>query len=525
MSEQLFAYGDERLTPALALDIVHGRRRGYLGKKATERIKASHQMVQDIVASEETVYGINTGFGPLCTTKISAGETRELQHNILKSHSSGIGDPIQPEIAKLMLVLKVHGLSQGYSGIAPQTLDFMIQLIDQDAIPVVPCQGSVGASGDLAPLAHLFLPLIGLGHCTFNGNVLAAEELLPQLGLQPLQLGPKEGLALINGTQFIAAHALWGLARFQNCLDNADLAGAFSIEALLGSRRPFDAELHQLRPYKGTQFVAAHLRTLLHDSEIVESHKNCANVQDPYSLRCMPQVHGASRDAWLHLKETLLTEINAVTDNPIILSREKAISGGHFHGQPLALPIDYASLAVCELGSISERRTYFLLDGAREGLPKFLIQNSGLHSGLMIPQYAAAALVSENKTMCFPASADSIPTSMGQEDHVSMGSIGSRKLNRLIDNLEKIIAIELLCGNQGFEFRKPLKANPILEACHAEVRKTIDFITEDRIFAEDMQASLDLVRSGKLIDLAGRIIRDRNLAFDSEFRTEFSLGA
>jgi len=258
---------------------------------------------------------------------------------------------------------------------------------------------------------------------------------------------------------------------------------------------------------------------------MVASHEQCGRVQDPYSIRCMPQVHGASRDAWLHLKETLLTEINAVTDNPIILSREKAISGGHFHGQPLALPIDYASLAVCELGSISERRTYFLLDGAREGLPKFLIQNSGLHSGLMIPQYAAAALVSENKTMCFPASADSIPTSMGQEDHVSMGSIGSRKLNRLIDNLEKIIAIELLCGNQGFEFRKPLKANPILEACHAEVRKTIDFITEDRIFAEDMQASLDLVRSGKLIDLAGRIIRDRNLAFDSEFRTEFSLGA
>jgi len=506
-----FKYGEDRLSPGIIFEIARGERSAVISPEAGKRIQKSHELVQKIVSKGKTVYGINTGFGPLCTTTISAAQTRELQHNILKSHSSGMGEPIPREVAKLMLILKIHALSQGFSGITRKSLDFMLALLEHDAIPVVPCQGSVGASGDLAPLAHLFLPLIGLGKLDYQDQVLSAKDLLPRLKMTTLNLGPKEGLALINGTQFMTAHALIALDRLNNCLEHADLIGAFSIETLLGSAKPFDEDLHELRPYKGSKYVASHVRSLLTGSQIVKSHTLCQSVQDPYSLRCIPQVHGASRNAWLHLKETLMTEMNSVTDNPILLSEERAISGGHFHGQPIALPMDYASLAACELGSISERRVYFLLEGSREGLPKFLVKSSGLNSGLMIPQYTAAALVSENKTMCFPASADSIPTSMGQEDHVSMGSIGSRKLNRIIDNLEKILAIELLCASQGFEFRAHLKANPALEACFKHIRSHIDFVTEDRIFAEDLQVSLKLLQGRDLVHLAGKILNENQI--------------
>ncbi|PIE89946.1 MAG: histidine ammonia-lyase [Acidobacteria bacterium] len=523
MKEKVFLYGEDRLSAGYALEIAHGQRRGLIGERASARIAASEEIVRDIVSKDTTVYGINTGFGPLCTTTISADETRELQHNLLKSHSSGIGDALPADISKIMMILKVHALAQGFSGIRRQTLDRMLLLIENDVVPVVPTQGSVGASGDLAPLAHLFLPLIGLGEVEFKGRVMTAEGALNQLSLKPLNLGPKEGLALINGTQFIAANALKGLQRFKSCLDQADIMGAMSIEALLGSQKPFNEQLHTLRAYKGNCFVAGHLRLLLKDSQINQSHQHCSSVQDPYSLRCMPQVHGASRNAWLNLKESLDIEMNSVTDNPIILDRENAISGGHFHGQPIALPIDYASLGVAELGSISERRVYFLMEGKREGLPKFLIDHSGLHSGLMIPQYTAASLVSENKTMCFPASADSIPTSIGQEDHVSMGSIGSRKFHKMLDNIEKILAIELLCASQGMEFRKPLKSSVILEACHREIRKHISYIHEDRIFAQDMANALELVKNSTLIHVAKQAIEEHALAVDIPYESDFSL--
>ncbi len=508
---KVFYYGEDQLSAGLALEIARGQRKGLIGEKAAERIHASQMAVNDIVARKETVYGINTGFGPLCTTVISPEDTQKLQYNILKSHSAGVGQPIPAEIAQLMMVLKVHALARGYSGIARSTLERIIWHIENNVTPVVPSQGSVGASGDLAPLAHLFLPLIGLGKVYYRREgtkqivCTDAAHVLTKKGLKPLELGPKEGLALINGTQFIAAFAIKGLERLLNCLDTADIIGAMTLESLLGSIKPFKTELHQLRPYIGTTYVAHRMRNLLAGSAMVESHTDCSRVQDPYSLRCMPQVHGASRTAWLHLKDILNTELNSVTDNPIILDTHNSISGGNFHGQPMALPLDYATVAAAELGNISDRRTYLLLEGNVEGLPVLLMKNIGINSGFMIPQYTSAALVSENKCLCFPASADSIPTSLGQEDHVSMGSISARKLNTVIDNLENILAVELVTAAQAFDFRRPLKSSQILESCHNLVRKKIDHTDEDRIFAADLQVARDLIASKALAKLSNQV--------------------
>ncbi len=441
--------------------------------------------MQQIVDDNKTVYGVNTGFGILANAKISEEDTRTLQHKILQSHSVGVGNPIPVEVAKLMLITKMQALAKGYSGVQLQTLERINWHIEQNVIPVVPEKGSVGASGDLAPLAHLCLPLIGLGEVFYKGQRQRSAEVLQQFGLDPIQLGPKEGLALINGTQFILSFAVKAVQRMHHCLEVADIIGAMSLEALTGTQAPFDARLHQLRPYTGTQLVAQRLRLLLHNSAIMQSHVDCGRVQDPYSLRCMPQVHGASRNAWLHLKELTEIELNSVTDNPIILAAGDTISGGNFHGQPLALPLDYACFAAAEIGNIADRRCYLLLEG-KWGLPMLLMKNVGLNSGFMIPQYTTAALVTENKTLCFPASADSIPTSLGQEDHVSMGSISGRKLNKVLDNLEYILAIELLSASQAIEFRHPLKSSAILEFAHEQVRKQVSFAEEDRIFAEDI---------------------------------------
>ncbi len=520
--KKTFSYAGEVLSPGMALDITRGKVRGVITPETAKKIAASKGYVEEIVNSERTVYGINTGFGPLCSEKISPEDTKTLQYNILKSHSSGVGEYVGDEVAKLMMVLKVHALAQGFSGIAPATIERIVWHIDNDVVPLVPAQGSVGASGDLAPLSHLFLPLIGLGLVKYKGETVPAGEVLKKEGLEPVALGPKEGLALINGTQFMAAHGVIALERFLNCLNAADLIGAMSIEALLGSNRPFIPELHSIRPYKGTKHVAARLLAILKDSELVDSHKNCSRVQDPYSLRCMPQVHGASRNAWLHLKEILETEINSVTDNPIILDAENTISGGNFHGQPIAVPMDYATVAVSELGNISDRRSYLLLEG-NEGLPKFLIADSGLNSGFMIPQYTSAALVTENKTLCFPASADSIPTSLGQEDHVSMGSVGSRKLNRVISNLENILAVELLSAAQGFDFRRPLKSSPVIEACHAALRKEVSFVETDRILGDDLVKAADFIREGVLVDTALAAAEEAGVNINKPTETDFGM--
>ncbi|HWK99784.1 MAG TPA: histidine ammonia-lyase [Parapedobacter sp.] len=499
-----FRYGTDKLTIGKAMALTDSQLHGTLSAKERHKIDRSESFVKDIVAHSDVVYGINTGFGPLCDTIITPQDTANLQHNLLKSHAVGVGKPIPKSIAKTMMIIKAQALAQGYSGVQLRTLERIIWMTDQDIIPVVPEQGSVGASGDLAPLSHLFLPLIGLGHVHYKGEVVSAKEVLHTRGMPPLQLAPKEGLALINGTQFIAAHAVHGLSRMHNVLEAADLIGAMSLEGLMGSYKPFDARLHELRPFPGNQLVAHRLWQLLHTSEIANSHPDCGRVQDPYSLRCMPQVHGASRAAWLHLKELTEIEINSVTDNPIILGPHDTISGGNFHGQPLAIALDYAAIAAAELGNIADRRCYLIIEG-RYGLPKLLIQDAGLNSGFMIPQYTAAALVSENKTLCFPASADSIPTSLGQEDHVSMGSISGRKLNKIIDHLEYILAIELLYAAQALDFRRPLRSSDVLEACHALVRRHVSFTEHDRIFSDDINILQQLISSGKFVQEANKV--------------------
>lgn len=503
--EKTFCYGIDRLTAGISLSIARGEIKGILNDDARERILKSEADVRTIVAKGDTVYGINTGFGPLCTTIISAEDTQILQENILKSHSVGVGEPINTEIAKLMLILKLHSLSQGYSGITLTTLERILWHIDQDIIPIVPAQGSVGASGDLAPLAHAFLPLIGLGQVQLDGKTIKTAQLFEEKGIQPIQLGPKEGLALINGTQFIAAHAVEVVDRLHNCLNVADIIGAMMIEALLGSVKPFSEKLHAIRPFPGNIHVAHRMRALLKDSEILTSHANCSRVQDPYSLRCIPQVHGTSRASWLHLKQQLEIELNAVTDNPILLSAEETISGGNFHGQPLALPLDFCALAASEIGNISDRRIYLSLEGKIEGLPQLLMKNTGINSGFMLPQYTSAALASENKSLVYPASADSIPTSLGQEDHVSMGSISGRKALQIIGNLEHILAIELLCAAQAFDFRRPMKSGAVLEACHAHIREKVDHAEEDRVFAHDIATAHGIVVSQALSQIAKQI--------------------
>ncbi len=489
---QPFLYGSEKLTPEIALQLANGKLKGVFSPEVEEKINQNCKCVADIVATERTVYGINTGFGLLCNTKISVADTTTLQHNLLKSHAVGIGEPIAEEIALLMLVCKLQSLAQGYSGISMGVMQRILWFVAHQIAPVVPKQGSVGASGDLAPLSHLFLPLIGLGEVFYKNQRITAAQLLEEKGLKPLELGAKEGLALINGTQFIAAFAVKVATELQKCLQLADLAGAMSLEALMGSAQPFDARLHLLRPYEGSQHVAANLRALLQGSQILQSHIGCDRVQDPYSLRCMPQVHGASRNAWQHLNQLLEIELNSVTDNPIVLSAEETISGGNFHGQPLALPLDYATLAAAELGNVADRRCYLLLEG-RDGLPKLLMQNTGLNSGYMIAQYTTAALASENKSLCYPASADSIPTSLGQEDHVSMGSISARKALKVVQNLQKILAIELLLAAQGMDFRRPLKSGETIEKTHQTIRKHITHATEDRLFGQDIEMIHELV--------------------------------
>jgi histidine ammonia-lyase len=513
-----FNYGTDHLTIGICLDIAAGKVQGVINEDAAARIHASWKEVEKIVHAHLPVYGINTGFGPLCDTRISEEDTSLLQSNILKSHSVGVGKPIPQEIAKLMLITKVQALAQGYSGIAPATLDRIIWHIDNNVIPVVPEKGSVGASGDLAPLSHLFLPLIGLGYVNAGDEKHPAGDILKQHNLQPLVLGPKEGLALINGTQFILAFAIKAVERLNNLLNTADLIGAMSLEGLMGSARPFDARLHAIRPYKGTKLVAKRLASLLQGSAIGNAHVDCDRVQDPYSLRCMPQVHGASRNAWLHLKELTEIELNSVTDNPVIFNADDTISGGNFHGQPLALPLDYATVAAAELGNIADRRCYLMSEG-RYGLPKLLTEHAGLNSGLMIPQYTTAALVTENKTFCFPASADSVPTSLGQEDHVSMGSISGRKLHMVLDNLEYIQAIELLYASQAMEFRRPLQSTPVIESLHQLVRQHVPFIKEDRIFADDINALHQLIINGEFQSVAAETAQKHNINIndDDEF--------
>lgn len=516
-----FRLGEDWLTASIAISISKGITDLTISQKTRDNVITSWGIVQNIVDKGHPVYGINTGFGPLCTTKISSSETNVLQTNILQSHSVGVGKPISKSIAKLMLVLKAHSLAKGYSGIAEVTLNRIVWHIENDAIPIVPSKGSVGASGDLAPLSHLFLPLIGLGEVRYKNETISTKELFKKTDLEALDLGPKEGLALINGTQFIAAHAVKVVEKLHSVLSQADIIGAMMIEGLQGSVKPFYNELHALRPYKGNIHVAKRVKRLLKGSEIMEDHIDCERVQDPYSLRCIPQVHGASRNAWLHLKELLEVELNSVTDNPVIIDEELTISGGNFHGQPLAMALDYACLAASEIGNISDRRIYLALEGNSPGVPKLLMKDTGINSGYMILQYTTAALASENKGLCFPSSADSIPTSLGQEDHVSMGSIGGRKALQVIGNVEKILAIELLTAAQAFEFRKPMKSGIFLDEIHKEIRKKVAFADKDRVFADDIEKGIKMIKNNTISKLIERIGAKEGISLKTKYSNEF----
>tara|TARA_B100000780_G_scaffold221983_1_gene161049 strand:- start:834 stop:2195 length:1362 start_codon:yes stop_codon:yes gene_type:complete len=442
--------------------------------------------------------GVNTGFGPLCDVQITSDETSTLQKNLLITHAVGVGKNIDKQLSKIMMICKVHALCQGFSGVRLALIERIIYFIDHDLLPTVPKQGSVGASGDLAPLSHLFLPIIGEGEFWINEDIISAKEVLANHQLEIIKLEAKEGLGLINGTQFILAHTITGLIKMEYLLDLADISGAMSIEGYKGSSSPFREELHTIRPFKGSIKVAERMRNLFKDSQNITSHENCERVQDPYSMRCIPQVHGASRNAYYHLLELAEIEMNSVTDNPIVLSDSEAISGGNFHGQPLAMALDYCSIAASELGNIADRRCCLLLEG-KYGLPRLLTKDGGLNSGFMMPQYTTAALVTENKSLCFPPSADSIPTGLGQEDHVSMGSISGRQFNQILGNLEKIIAIELMYAAQALDFRRPNTFSKIIEENHNIIREKVEKLEDDRLLKEDIKKIIQMVEAKKFI--------------------------
>ena len=469
-----------------------------------ERMKASRAVIHDALSDGRAYYGINTGFGALAGKRITSDQLTRLQRNLILSHSVGTGDPIPREISRLMLQLKVCSLGLGYSGISEKTMQRLLFFLEQDLIPVIPQKGSVGASGDLAPLAHMSLPLLGYGHFwnREGTDVMETAEILRSYSLEPIELQPKDGLSLINGTQMMCAYGAWILENSVHLLKMADLIAAMSLEALQGSITPFDPRIHQLRPHKGQTDTATNIRRLLKDSEIVESHRNCGKIQDPYSLRCVPQVHGASRDALQHVSEVIETEMNSVTDNPLVFESGEIISGGNFHGQPLALALDYAKIALAELANISERRTYLLLEG-HDGLPELLMRETGINSGFMIPQYTSASLVSENKVLCHPASVDSIPTSLGQEDHVSMGSISALHLYKVFENCETVLAIELFTAAQALDFRKPLRPGKGVELAHEWIRSFIPHAEEDHYFHNDIQKATDLLRNREIMNLLG----------------------
>lgn len=467
---------------------------------AHQPVLDSRVIVENTLLEGEPHYGINTGFGVLANKRIAAGDLSTLQKNILLSHACGMGDPVPPEITRLMLQLKIHSLSLGYSGVSEQTFLQLLALEESAILPWIPSRGSVGASGDLAPLAHMCLPLIGRGEVwnESRSERVPAEAVLAEKGIAPIDLQAKDGLALINGTQMMAAYGAYVLHRSLVLQRVADVLAAMSLEALQGSAKPFDARIHSIRPHKGQGVVAANVRRLLEGSEIMESHRHCGKVQDPYSLRCVPQVHGASRDALDYARSCIETELNSVTDNPLVFEQGDIISGGNFHGQPLALAMDFAAIALAELASISERRTYLLLEG-HDGLPKLLMQDTGVNSGFMIPQYTAAALVSENKVLCHPASVDSIPTSLGQEDHVSMGSISAFKLLSVLRNVEFVLAVELLTSAQALDFRSELAPGHGVGIAHRAMRSVVQHAEQDYEVKNDLDLCAELLRSGGLL--------------------------
>ena len=471
-----------------------------LSAEARARVDRARGVVDRWIAEGRVVYGLTTGFGEFANVVIPPADVHALQENLIISHAAGMGPLLPPEIVRAMMILRVNALAKGHSGVRSSTLDALIAMINANIIPVVPSQGSVGSSGDLAPLSHLALALIGRGECIVEGARMPSADVLRAHGITPVVLEAKEGLALINGTQMMCAFGALALHRAMNLAAHADIIGALSCDALRGTDNAFDPRLHATRPHPGQIQSAANLRALMQGSAIRESHRtNDTKVQDAYSLRCMPQVHGATRDTLAFAKGVIEREMNAVTDNPLIFPDDDIhVEGGNFHGQPLALVLDYLAIAVAELANISERRTERMVNHALGGLPRFLTPKGGLHSGMMIAQYTAAALVSENKIHAHPASVDSIPTSANQEDHNSMGSIAARKLWTVVTNVENVLGIELLCAAQGIDLLRPLTSSAPLERVVAHVREVVPFATEDRVLYHDMEATRAIVASGHL---------------------------
>jgi histidine ammonia-lyase len=474
---------------------------------AVRAVREAHEVTMRLAAAETPAYGINTGFGLLAQKSIAPAQRTLLQRNIILSHSTGVGPLLDDAIVRLTLVLKLSSLLQGFSGVSLELARFLEKLINTELLPAVPAQGSVGASGDLAPLAHLSLAVLGLGTIHTHGKALPAEQALSQEGLAPLTLGPKEGLALLNGTQVSTAIALAGLFRLETVFAGAVVSGALSLDALQGSDAPFDPRIHHLRGHDGQARVAQVYRELLAGSAIRESHRTCSRVQDPYSLRCQPQVMGACLDLMTQQAATLTTEANAVTDNPLIFPETgQVLSGGNFHAEPVAFAADIMALACAEIGSITERRIALLVDPKMSGLPAFLIADSGVNSGFMMAQVTAAALVAENRMLCHPASVDSIPTSANQEDHVSMATHGARRLLTMTDNALQIVGIEYLAACQGIDLRAPLKTSKSLQAAHGELRSRVSFATSDRLLAVDMAEAVSAVRQPQVQALARELL-------------------
>jgi histidine ammonia-lyase len=474
-------------------DIVSNNKQIELSEDAIKAVlKCRTYLDNKLADNEEPIYGINTGFGALCNTEISKNDLEKLQRNLVMSHACGLGEEVPQDIVKLMILLKVQGLSYGHSGIQLVTIKRLVDFYNNDVLPVVYQQGSLGASGDLAPLAHLSLALLGLGEVYYKGVKTTAEAINQQFGWEPINLKSKEGLALLNGTQFMSAYGIHSLLRAKKLSTLTDIITAVSIDAYNGRISPFNELVHKIRPHDGQFITAQNIKKALSGSEIIKQKK--AHVQDPYSLRCSPQVHGACKDVINHVQTVFEKEINSVTDNPTIFPDEdEIISAGNFHGQPLAMALDYLGIAIAELGSISERRTYKLIGGER-GLPAFLVANPGLNSGFMIPQYAAASVVSQNKQLATPCSVDTIDSSNGQEDHVSMGANAATKVYRMVDNLEKILGIELMNAAQGLAFRKPLKSSDFIEDFIAEYRKTVPFIEDDVFMQPLMEKSITFIK-------------------------------
>jgi histidine ammonia-lyase len=479
---------------------ARGRPHVELAPDALERMRASRSVVESVVAEGRTVYGVTTGFGDLANVRIEPAQTAELQRNLVRSHAAGVGDPLPAEVVRAMILLRANALAVGLSGVRPQVVELLIGMLNAGVHPLVPSRGSVGASGDLAPLAHLALVLIGEGQAWLDdAGPGPGGEALERAGLAPLDLEAKEGIALLNGTQLMAALAALALHDARQLAISADVIGAMSLEAMQGTAAAFDEALVAARPHPGQMAVATHLRALLADSEIGAAHADSDHrVQDAYSLRCIPQVHGAVRDALDQLDRVLAIEMNAATDNPLVFPSGEVISGGNFHGEPLALAIDYAKIAVAELASISERRSARLVDAHLSGLPAFLTDEPGLRSGLMIAQYTAAALVNEMQTLAHPSSVDTIPTSANQEDHVSMGATGALHLRDVVDRTEAVLAVEALCAAQGLDFRAPMRPGAGVRHAHERLRALVPHVAEDRPPANDIDEIRELLRAGEL---------------------------